>query len=525
MTDRKLLTMDCLHFMKVPAAMSFFLLVIRLGFPTLSAWLIGGMADSLLSLDRSAIMTRLPWLIMTIVFTAIVGPLWDFAIDFLLEKKGYEYDSFLMRKYVKKELRAIEKHGVGDVVEGITKSSPEWCFNTCQLFAYPLGLVFYIAMVFIMTRRSESTLLFTSIVVASPLLYLLRALVTGKANGRRKKYEHEYSAVCRGISEKIVGSADWLRNWGMTHFYHELLEKTLQEWLEKKLEWKTRFVSFLGASLRFLDLFVQIVVLFSGTVLVVRGDLTPGEMLAGWLMLESIKECYSEISWWISMLKERTELAERIEIFYGEEETLGTGNAESMKVLRADDIAFSYDGKAVLNGVSYEISTSDRTRIIGENGAGKSTFVRILTGLYQPDRGRIVDADGNTISRIDLRKMTSLAEQDSTVFSGTVKDNLFTSDIEKAEHMLKEFGFQKSLDYEVGRNGKGLSPGERKKLILIRALLRNSTWTFLDEPLNHLDVEGAAALEKEIADRSGIVLITHKEMGMKDEVVVDLSRT
>ena len=113
------------------------------------------------------------------------------------------------------------------------------------------------------------------------------------------------------------------------------------------------------------------------------------------------------------------------------------------------------------------------------------------------------------------RKSIALQEQDGAIFSGSVWENLFLPESRRdvAAYLLRRMGLEKSLDYEITAEGGNLSPGERKKLLLARALLRNAPFLVLDEPLNHLDAQGKEALLDELAKRSeGILMVSHQEL-------------
>ena len=522
MKDR-MITRDCLHYMKAPMIVMFFGTLMRVAFPTVSAYLLGGMTDSLLALDRIAIMQKLPYLVISIVFSVLVVPATGFITNYLLVRNGYRYDAFLVEKYMDKELGDIEKNGTGALVEGVDADA-EFCYSTCQLFAVPLVLVAYIVFLFLLLGRDAT--IFTSLMVFVPMLFILRAILTGKNQGRSRKYGHEYNGVRRGIEERVVPTAEWLRSWGMTGFYNELLMDTLHQWMDRNINWRIRFESALESSRRFLDVFIQIVVLFGGIVMIALDRLTPGELLAGWLMLESVEDCYSEISEWFSALRARSEVRKNIEIFYGESESeLDTGVDEAL-VLTADDIDFSYESdKPVLDGFSTEFWKGRCYRLTGGNGAGKSTFIRIISGLYRPDSGYVTEGEGTNLSEGNLRRLVTLAEQDSVVFSGTVAENLFTDDLDGASGILDRLGFEKTLDYKVGRDGKGLSPGEKKKLILARALSKGSDFLVLDEPLNHLDRDACIELERILReDDRGRIIISHKDMNLEFDGEVSLER-
>ncbi len=83
---------------------------------------------------------------------------------------------------------------------------------------------------------------------------------------------------------------------------------------------------------------------------------------------------------------------------------------------------------------------------------------------------------------------------------------------EKAAALLQAFGLKKPLAYQVEPNGTNLSPGEQKKILLIRALLKPARFYIFDEPLNHLDEQGKQALIAQIKEKkSGIIIVSHQE--------------
>ena len=322
-----------------------------------------------------------------------------------------------------------------------------------------------------------------------------------------------------------MNAAPWLRSWGMTKFFSKKLRENYDSWMNetgrKKIRFETRSESFDNAS----SVAVPVIVLASGAFLVMNGHLTVGELLAGWLMLSAVRECHIYTAELVMEFKSVKSEKERIALFYGEEEDVSENSHPGATSIKASDITFSYGDEPVLKDLSADLEKGKAMRIEGENGSGKSTFTSILSGLYPADSGMIEDSHGIPYSLKDLRHAVTLVEQDSAIFSGTVRENLFTERFEEAESLLKRFGFTKDLDWEVGKEGEGLSPGEKKKLVLTRALLRDSDYLILDEPLNHLDAAGTAVLEKELRSKdSGKVILTHKDMSMSFDGVLRLEK-
>ena len=184
------------------------------------------------------------------------------------------------------------------------------------------------------------------------------------------------------------------------------------------------------------------------------------------------------------------------------------------EVLGIRSLSKSFGEKKLFEGISLKVEGGERIALIGDNGTGKSTLLSLISGVYSPDSGSITDENGKALEVGELRGEVSLQEQDGGIFSATVAENLFLPDerLDEAAELLKELGFEKPLDYEVTESGGNLSPGEKKKIMLARALLDKSPVLALDEPLNHLDADGTkvliSKLKKEIRP---VILVSHND--------------
>ncbi|WP_193087273.1 ATP-binding cassette domain-containing protein [Advenella sp. FME57] len=176
--------------------------------------------------------------------------------------------------------------------------------------------------------------------------------------------------------------------------------------------------------------------------------------------------------------------------------------ANTLITLLNAQLAFGHH--ALLDHASLTINEGDRIGLIGRNGAGKSSLLRILDGRADPDDGEV--------SRLSsLRSMTVEQEpelpEDSTVYDTIVGDFLSTEDWQRptrANMIIEELGL--SPDSQIA----GLSGGTRKRIALARAFVEQPDLLLLDEPTNHLDFQGIAWLEKRILqNRGACVVITH----------------
>jgi ABC-type multidrug transport system fused ATPase/permease subunit len=178
------------------------------------------------------------------------------------------------------------------------------------------------------------------------------------------------------------------------------------------------------------------------------------------------------------------------------------------------NVNFSYDTKQVLTNISFKIRQKEKILIIGPNGSGKSTIIKLILGLYKPQKGKII-IDNKEIAKISLsslREGTSIVSQNTFLFNDTIRNNILYSrpeakekEVEEAARLAGAYEFIQNLEngFEtvVGETGKILSGGEKQKIALARAILKNSSIIIFDEATAHLDSESQKRIEKLIKDK------------------------
>ncbi len=169
-----------------------------------------------------------------------------------------------------------------------------------------------------------------------------------------------------------------------------------------------------------------------------------------------------------------------------------------MSLLGVNDIHLSFGGAALLQGVKLHIHEGDRLVLLGRNGCGKSTFLRILSGQQSPDRGERALTGGARVAWLD---------QDIPVdLKGRAADVAAVDHVD--EHILERYFTQLDVDGEA--EFATMSGGQRRRVLLARALSHQAEILILDEPTNHLDVESIVWLEGELVARRGaLVMVTH----------------
>jgi putative ABC transport system ATP-binding protein len=176
----------------------------------------------------------------------------------------------------------------------------------------------------------------------------------------------------------------------------------------------------------------------------------------------------------------------------------------------------------VLNDVSAEVERGGALTLVGPSGSGKSTFLRCLNRLEEPTGGT-VSFDGRDIRSFDpreLRRRAALVMQTPVLFEGTVRDNLRTrpagADGDLSERRLCDLLVEVGLDPALlGRDAATLSGGEKQRVTVARALLRDPQALLLDEPTSALDPPNVALVVETVsrlreARRLSIVAVTHQ---------------
>ena len=189
------------------------------------------------------------------------------------------------------------------------------------------------------------------------------------------------------------------------------------------------------------------------------------------------------------------------------------------------DLKFSYDQEVVFDGASLTINKGDRVLIEGESGIGKSTFVKLMLGVYKPESGNLTVNCKE--SKFDLsektRSLFSYVPQQNLLFSGSLYDNLTFINKDATSEQISEAlriscadefvrDIKGGLDAKVGENGLGLSEGQIQRIAIARAIISGAPIMLLDESTSALDEKTEKKLLNNInclKDKT-LILISHK---------------
>ena len=349
---------------------------------------------------------------------------------------------------------------------------------------------------------------------------------TRTARGRYKDVRKATSEMNSMLHDNISGIRQ-IKAYGMEQpehdrfnaFSHRLRAATLRV---------MRAWSFYNPSMNFIGALGTVLVLFFGGRAVLGKSITPGEFTGFLFLMPFFYEPVGRLHSLNQILQAGRAAADRV---FDILEAPPEPNTESGATLHLTqghvqftDVVFTYSGKtATLNGVTLEAKPGQAIALVGPTGAGKSTIINLLTRFYEFDSGDIT-IDGQsikTLSKPSLRSAIGYVTQESFMFNGTVRENLLIAKRDATDEELWTVleaanatpfvqRLPEQLSTQVGERGVRLSVGEKQRLSIARALLKNPPILLLDEATASVDTETERliqqALERLMVNRTTFVI-------------------
>ena len=201
---------------------------------------------------------------------------------------------------------------------------------------------------------------------------------------------------------------------------------------------------------------------------------------------------------------------------------LGLGGAErpGRRVVEARNISFGYGAAPIVDGFSCLVERGDRVGIVGPNGIGKTTLVRLLIGDCPPSRGQVRHGTGLEVAYFDQER--ERLPENATVKDAVADGGEFLSVRGKSVHVIGYLGGFLFSPRRARDPVRALSGGERNRLLLARLFARPANLLVLDEPTNDLDLETLDVLEERLAEFEGTLVLVSHDRTFLDHLVTNL---
>jgi len=438
----------------------------------------------------------------------------------------FDIRSDLYQKIQRLPLRWFDSRRTGDIMTRVIEDVT--AMERILIDGIELGLISIIQIVAVgitMYVINAQVALWATLPV--PFLVLGAYIYTRNAKSRYKMQRDAASDLNAVLHDNIAGIRQ-IKAYAAEKEEHEhfnSLSDTLRKGTLRIMKWW----AFYSPGLSFLNMLGYVLVLGFGGHAVMHGEMTAPELLTFFLLLSLFYEPVSKLHQLNQMALSSRAAADRVfEILDSEDEPDAASGLPLTTPIKGhvnfDQVSFAYDeDQPTLHEVSLEALAGQTIALAGTTGAGKSTIVNLLCRFYEYNSGSLT-IDGqelNTLSKNSLRDSIGFVTQEAFLFNGTVRENLTlakrsASDEQlwqalkaaRAEDFIKKL--PNKLDTNVGERGVKLSGGEKQRLSIARALLKDPPILLLDEATASVDNQTELliqqALDELMKNRTSIVI-------------------
>ena len=296
----------------------------------------------------------------------------------------------------------------------------------------------------------------------------------------------------------------------------------------------------------FINELKNIVITVVAATAVIHGQLTLGMMLAVQYIIGQLNSPVEQLmSFFYSVQDVKISLERINEIHRMDDENgkqgLETSVKEEDKGIDLEDVNFKYDPhalKTIIDNVSLTIPKGKVTAIVGASGSGKTTLIKLMLGYYPVLGGQINigGTDVNTLNKKWWRRQCGVVMQDGVIFSESIARNIAVDDKEIDKQRLQTaaeiacihdyvMGLPLKYNTKIGRDGVGLSQGQKQRILIARAVYKNPNYIFLDEATNSLDANNERMIVEHLDEfykGKTVVIVAHRLSTVKnaDQIVV-----
>ncbi|MDQ8003854.1 MAG: ABC transporter ATP-binding protein [Pedobacter sp.] len=532
------LLLEYLKTHKWVVVLALFLAAINIGFSLMDPYFTGQIVDRFIErkdlLDRSAYIWGVLGLVGLAIGAAMVSRIaknfQDYFTNIIVQKVGAKMYADGLKHSLELPYQVFEDQRSGETLGILQKVRVD-----CEKFITSFISIIFISlvgMIFVIVYSLSVSYKVTLVYVASiPIIAFISWFLSKKIKVIQKSIVAETTALAGSTTESLR-NIELVKSLGLANQEIERLNKTTYKILGLELR-KVKYVrsmSFVqGTTVNFVRS-VMIVVLL---VLIFDDTISPGQYFSflfySFFLFGPLQELGNVILTWreaeVSLGRFKDILSTPVDKKPDNPKPL-----RKIEQLTFDDISFKHlTGKTnALNHINFSVNKGETIAFVGPSGSGKTTLVKLLVGLYQPVEGNVLynSISGKEINLDQLREKIGFVTQDTQLFSGTIRENLqFVKPNATDEECLKVLRqaachtllarADKGLDSVIGEGGVKVSGGEKQRLSIARALLRNPDILVFDEATSSLDSITEEEITATIKDVSKLseqitILIAHR---------------
>lgn len=422
------------------------------------------------------------------------------------------------------DLSFYSKHDIGYINSRVEEISSIYILFSSQTLTLISSMLEFVFAIIILYSINPSMLAILSIPI--PLLVFFSVMVSISLK-KQFSATMDSAAVYSGKIQDTLHGMETVKTQGVEKLESEKLDRFNKQAMDNQKK-QSKSINKFSIGMGSVGSVITVIVYVVGGLLFIEGELTMGSFVA---IATYAGKLYSPILNYagMSMLIQPAIIAlKRVsELFFciGKEER-EYQSIDNIESIGYRNVWFGYEDKAMLlQNLDLHIGKGDKIQLTGKNGSGKSTCIRMLFKLLQPQKGEIL-INGKNIREIDtdsIIRHISYVSQKNYVFNESIQDNILYGmpkpDMDKYIHVVEKMGLMpviKRLDEEqdnkVGENGVRLSGGEIQKICIARAMMQEREWFVFDEAMANLDKQTREYVIDYIKASSATwIVIDHKE--------------
>jgi ATP-binding cassette subfamily B protein len=454
----------------------------------------------------------------------------DYFVNVVVQRVGADLYSDGIRHSLALPFQTFEDQRSGETLGKLQKVRSD----TERFITAFVNLVFttLVGVVFVMVYAFKAHwAIAPAFFLTVPLLGILSSVLSRRIKQIQKVIVAETTALA-GATTESLRNIELVKSLGLAKQEELRLNATTEKILRLELK-KVRYLRSLSFIQGTAVNFLRTCILFLMLYLIFERQITVGQFFSLLIYSFFIFGPLQELGNVINVYREtEASLAKFDEIFSipVDPKPAHPVAVDDLQLLAFRDVSFTHATAAVpaLSDVSFEVRKGETVAFVGPSGAGKTTLVKLLVGLYRPGAGEIL-YNGIASDRVDLdkfRERIGFVTQDAQLFSGTIRENLLfvhpgASDAECLDVLRRAAATSllnradQGLDTVIGEGGMKISGGEKQRLSIARALLRDPDLLVFDEATSSLDSlteEEISRTMRDVAESANVitVLIAHR---------------
>lgn len=442
-----------------------------------------------------------------------------YGSDFLMERVGnklsFQLRNDVYKKIVSAPLGTLSDHHSGDVMTRVS-DDVRMLQQAVAATALIIRAIIYVTVFAAVLFYKNIQMTIFSMLVLPFVAYFISNI--GKRVRRESTEIQERSSDINSQLKETLTGINIIKSFTTEQNEIERFQSFTSGQYDSAIR-RARFASLLPPIIEWMAAIGIVTVLGLGCWYVIDGNLSIGGFASYFVLVGLMFKPIKTIGGVNNVLQQSLASAERIFPLLELESEVDYESAEQKEIsnmqgtVHFQDISFAYNENLVINRVSFTAKQGDIIALVGPSGSGKTTLLNLLQRFYTVDSGRIFidDIPIDEISLKSLRRNIALVPQDTFLFDGTVMDNIKYGSPNSSRQQVIEAAIkanahnfisemQNGYETEVGEAGGTLSGGEKQRISIARAILKNAPILVLDEATSALDTQSEAIIQDSLAN-------------------------